>query len=160
MTGALRSSPLARKLAAEKGVALTRVVGTGHHGRILRADVLRTAAGPERDRRAAPRRSAEPADIVRVVGADTLGLARDPLEGVSDVLRRLPGGAEVAVVAMGQGTVGDVLEVGPLRREPVLRDGRLAVGSMLPLRLTTDGKGIDPAAAEALLDALRSELGN
>jgi len=35
----IRSSPLARKLAAKKGIALEAVTGTGPHGRIVKADV-------------------------------------------------------------------------------------------------------------------------
>jgi len=38
-TGAVRATPLARRLARENGVALTDVAGTGPRGRIVRADV-------------------------------------------------------------------------------------------------------------------------
>lgn len=38
--GRLKVSPLARKLAAEKGIDLARLVGTGPAGRIVRADIL------------------------------------------------------------------------------------------------------------------------
>ena len=41
--GRIKVSPLARKLAAEKGVDLSRIKGSGPGGRIVRADVL---AGP------------------------------------------------------------------------------------------------------------------
>ena len=39
----VKVSPLARKLAEERGVDITRVVGTGPGGRIVREDVLRAA---------------------------------------------------------------------------------------------------------------------
>ena len=45
-------SPAARKLAAEQGVALTRVDGTGKDGRVTKEDVLRAAS--QKPQRAAP----------------------------------------------------------------------------------------------------------
>jgi pyruvate dehydrogenase E2 component (dihydrolipoamide acetyltransferase) len=42
--GRVRVSPLARKLAAEAGVDLTRITGTGPHGAITREDVDRAVA--------------------------------------------------------------------------------------------------------------------
>ena len=38
--GRIRISPLARKLAAEKGIDYTEIAGSGPHGRIVRADLL------------------------------------------------------------------------------------------------------------------------
>lgn len=159
MDGAHRASPLARKLAAEKGVALTRIVGTGHHGRILRADVIAAAAaGARADRRAPSTLSVEATELSRRILAHGLGPDDDPSQRVAAALGRLPGGRGVTVTAPGSHGDGDRLEVGAPRLEPVVRRGRLEVGRMLPLRLTTDGRGIDPASAEALLDALALEL--
>lgn len=45
MGGRLKASPLARKIAAEKGVSLYHVKGTGPGGRIVRQDVLDALAG-------------------------------------------------------------------------------------------------------------------
>ncbi|MEO6876059.1 MAG: pyruvate dehydrogenase complex dihydrolipoamide acetyltransferase [Opitutaceae bacterium] len=45
-TGRLRISPLARKLAEEKGLDFSRVTGSGPHGRIVRADILAAAKNP------------------------------------------------------------------------------------------------------------------
>ena len=42
----VKASPLAKKVAAEKGVDLTRVSGTGPGGRIVRNDVLTAKAAP------------------------------------------------------------------------------------------------------------------
>jgi pyruvate dehydrogenase E2 component (dihydrolipoamide acetyltransferase) len=39
MSGPVRSSPLARRLAAERGLALESVTGTGPNGRVIRRDV-------------------------------------------------------------------------------------------------------------------------
>ncbi len=38
-SGRVKSSPLARKLAAEKGVNLTDVAGSGPHGRVVKSDI-------------------------------------------------------------------------------------------------------------------------
>ena len=40
------ASPLARRIAAEKGLDLTRVAGSGPHGRIVKADVEGAKAAP------------------------------------------------------------------------------------------------------------------
>ncbi len=45
-SGRLRISPLARKLAEEKGVDVSRVTGSGPRGRIVRADILAAAKNP------------------------------------------------------------------------------------------------------------------
>ncbi len=45
-TGRLKISPLARKLAAEKGVDAALVAGSGPGGRIVRADILGALAAP------------------------------------------------------------------------------------------------------------------
>jgi len=45
--GRIRSSPLARRIAKEHGIDLSRVAGTGHAGRISKDDVLRAAAQPQ-----------------------------------------------------------------------------------------------------------------
>ena len=44
-TGRLRATPLARRIARTRGLALDRVQGTGRRGRIERADVERALAG-------------------------------------------------------------------------------------------------------------------
>lgn len=45
-TGAPAASPLARRIAADLGVNLATVTGTGPQGRIMREDVERAAASP------------------------------------------------------------------------------------------------------------------
>lgn len=42
----IKASPLARKIAAEKGVDLSRIKGSGPNGRIVRDDVLQAAEAP------------------------------------------------------------------------------------------------------------------
>ena len=41
----VKASPLARRIAAELGVDLATLAGSGPHGRVIRADVERSAAG-------------------------------------------------------------------------------------------------------------------
>jgi pyruvate dehydrogenase E2 component (dihydrolipoamide acetyltransferase) len=48
--GRMRISPLARKLAAEKGIDPARIRGSGPGGRIVRSDVLGAAASPAQAR--------------------------------------------------------------------------------------------------------------
>ena len=52
--GRVRASPLARRLAAEHGVDLSRVHGTGPGGRVVRADVEDAAAAARAQARSAP----------------------------------------------------------------------------------------------------------
>lgn len=66
-TGRIRVSPLARKIADEKGVDLNTVRGTGPEGRIIKRDVLDAASRPAAPRAAAP----APAGTVRAAGPST-----------------------------------------------------------------------------------------
>lgn len=60
-TGRIFASPIARRLAKDKGVALEVVAGTGPGGRIVRADIERASVVP-----AAASRAAEPAQFPAV----------------------------------------------------------------------------------------------
>ncbi|MGD8310851.1 MAG: pyruvate dehydrogenase complex dihydrolipoamide acetyltransferase [Chromatiales bacterium] len=68
------ASPLARRIAAEKGLDLTQVKGSGPHGRIVKADVEDLAAAPEGAAEAAPAAFLPPAapstEAVRKLFAD------------------------------------------------------------------------------------------
>lgn len=71
------ASPLARRMAAEKGVDLKSVQGSGPHGRIVKADVMNAKAGA-----AAPAPAAKPASGTPAASgpnakqlADMLGMA-------------------------------------------------------------------------------------
>lgn len=48
-SGRIRSSPLARKVAAQKGVDLRSLIGSGPDGRIVMRDLERLPASPERE---------------------------------------------------------------------------------------------------------------
>jgi pyruvate dehydrogenase E2 component (dihydrolipoamide acetyltransferase) len=45
--GRVKASPLARRIARERGIDLSSVVGTGPEGRVVAEDVERAAAGPQ-----------------------------------------------------------------------------------------------------------------
>ncbi len=60
-SGRVRISPLAKKLAAEKGVDYTRVKGTGPGGRIVRADILAAEKNPPKSAAAAAGGAGKPA---------------------------------------------------------------------------------------------------
>ena len=68
------ASPLARRIAAEKGIDLGSITGTGPHGRIVRADVEGAKAGvPAAKAAGAPAASAAPVPIAaQGMSADTV----------------------------------------------------------------------------------------
>ena len=66
------SSPLARRIAAEKGLDLSMIKGSGPRGRIVKSDVLAAASKPETA--VAPKRSER-------IEADELAFVRKTLEG-------------------------------------------------------------------------------
>ncbi|MCU1431175.1 MAG: sucB, partial [Actinotalea sp.] len=67
-------TPLVRKLAAEKGVDLGSLTGTGVGGRIRKEDVLEAAAAAERQR--AERQQAEQAEAERAAAAQAASAAQ------------------------------------------------------------------------------------
>ncbi len=67
------ASPLARRLAAEKGLDLTKVQGSGPHGRIVRADVEEAKAAPA----AAPVVAAAPAQAPAAKAAMPTGMSAE-----------------------------------------------------------------------------------
>ena len=68
----IRISPLARKLAVEKGIDCTGIAGSGPHGRIVRADIL--AAAP-----AAPAAS-QISNLKSQIASSAPLLERDPIQ--------------------------------------------------------------------------------
>ncbi len=59
-TGPVRSSPLARRLASEHGIALNAIVGSGPNGRIIRRDIEAVATNAPAAASVAPRDTAVP----------------------------------------------------------------------------------------------------
>ncbi|MGE5249504.1 MAG: dihydrolipoamide acetyltransferase family protein [Bacteroidota bacterium] len=70
--GGIKASPLARKLARERNIDLSRVHGSGPGGRIVRRDLEAAAAGAGRP--AAP--AAGPAPVTAAAGDETVPLSR------------------------------------------------------------------------------------
>jgi pyruvate dehydrogenase E2 component (dihydrolipoamide acetyltransferase) len=87
--GRVKASPLARKLAAQRGVDLTRLVGTGPRGRIVSRDVLQPVAAPAAAPVAASvPRSAAPQPVAASIPAQAAGAADKvlPLSGMRRVI--------------------------------------------------------------------------
>jgi pyruvate dehydrogenase E2 component (dihydrolipoamide acetyltransferase) len=59
--GRVKASPLARRIARERGIDLSNVAGTGPEGRVVAEDVERAAAGPQP--LAAPAAAAPPGEV-------------------------------------------------------------------------------------------------
>ena len=88
------ASPLAKRLAAAKGVALANLTGTGPHGRIIAADVEAAKAGVAAPRAAtATVASATPAQPRQVQSLEQMGIAPGsydlvPLDGMRKTIAR------------------------------------------------------------------------
>ncbi|MFV0513208.1 MAG: 2-oxo acid dehydrogenase subunit E2, partial [Jhaorihella sp.] len=66
------ASPLARRLAAEKGLDLTTITGTGPHGRIVKADVEGASAAPKAAAAATAPAASSPAAPAEAPSADAV----------------------------------------------------------------------------------------
>ena len=89
------ASPLARRLAAQKGVDLSSVQGSGPHGRIIAADITASSAGtraaaPASAPRSAPAPTAAPRQVLSL---EQMGIAPGsydlvPLDGMRKTIAR------------------------------------------------------------------------
>ncbi|MCC5957115.1 MAG: 2-oxo acid dehydrogenase subunit E2, partial [Natronohydrobacter sp.] len=72
------ASPLARRIAAEKGLDLSQISGSGPHGRIVKADVsdAKPAAAPAQAAAPAPAPAAAPAKAAMATGPSADQVAR------------------------------------------------------------------------------------
>ncbi len=79
--GRIRSSPLARRIAKEHGIDLSRVAGSGSEGRITKEDVLRAVSSPAGkqspvQKAAAPQVAQTPAPDLSTLPVDPVPLTR------------------------------------------------------------------------------------
>jgi pyruvate dehydrogenase E2 component (dihydrolipoyllysine-residue acetyltransferase) len=82
--GRVRASPLARRIAAELGVDLAALVGSGPRGRVIRADVERSLADGS-----AGHVDAEPARTAQTAGGGARGdIGREPLSRLQQTIVR------------------------------------------------------------------------
>ncbi|MCA6302326.1 MAG: pyruvate dehydrogenase complex dihydrolipoamide acetyltransferase [Phenylobacterium sp.] len=92
-SGRIFASPLARRLAAERGLDLATLTGSGPHGRIIRADVEAAGASPRAAAQAtaaAPAPASVPADSLAQLGYPDDSYTLVPLDGMRrTVARRL-----------------------------------------------------------------------
>ncbi|NRB36245.1 MAG: E3 binding domain-containing protein, partial [Rhodobacteraceae bacterium] len=73
------ASPLARRIAADKGLDLATLTGSGPHGRIVKADVLAAASAPAQSATSAAAASATPAPAPAASAAAPAGPATDTI---------------------------------------------------------------------------------
>ena len=64
------ATPLARRIAADKGIDLLSMTGSGPHGRIIKADVENATAAPKTAAAPAPAASSQPATIAQGPSTD------------------------------------------------------------------------------------------
>ena len=91
--GPTRSSPLARRLASEKGLDLGAVQGSGPNGRIIKRDIEAASAGAPRAATAgtaAPMaaQSAGPASAQRAADAGTAAFRDEPLSTIRKIIAK------------------------------------------------------------------------
>ncbi|WP_170410228.1 pyruvate dehydrogenase complex dihydrolipoamide acetyltransferase [Ruegeria arenilitoris] len=70
--GRIFASPLARRIAAQKGLDLTQIAGSGPHGRIVKADVESATAAPATATASAPATAPAPAAAPAGPSADAV----------------------------------------------------------------------------------------
>jgi len=83
----LFASPLARRIAAERGIDLTALKGSGPHGRIVKADVEAAAETPKAEPKATPAASPAAASPA-AASADALKVAL-PSGATADAVKRM-----------------------------------------------------------------------
>ncbi|MCC6304098.1 MAG: pyruvate dehydrogenase complex dihydrolipoamide acetyltransferase [Rhodobacteraceae bacterium] len=159
--GRLFASPLARRLAAEKGVDLARIAGSGPHGRIVKADVVAArpavaAPAPAAAESAAPAAAAAPPRPAAPAAAPAGATAEQ-------VMKMLQGRAyeEVALDGMRRTVAARLTEAKQtiphfyLRREVAI-DTLLAFRADLNARL--EGRGVKLSVNDFIIKACAMAL--
>jgi pyruvate/2-oxoglutarate dehydrogenase complex dihydrolipoamide acyltransferase (E2) component len=169
-------TPLARRLAGEAGIDLTKIKGTGPHGRIVAADIASAKKTPAPPQSAAANivltadieltqvlalvadvKGVELRDIV--VKAWSLALARaslDATEASSTLsIPDIPGIVSVVDVLRPPQTTR--LSLGAPRRAPVeAADGSVKFVSVMTATLSCDARALDATQGAQLLATFRS----
>jgi pyruvate dehydrogenase E2 component (dihydrolipoamide acetyltransferase) len=78
--GRVKASPLAKKLAAEKGIDIKAISGTGDGGRITKADIDNYKSGESPSTSSGPKSEAKPATTAAIIPSFTAGQ-----EGYTDI---------------------------------------------------------------------------
>jgi pyruvate dehydrogenase E2 component (dihydrolipoamide acetyltransferase) len=86
--GRILASPLARRIAAQKGVDLASVKGTGPRGRIVRADVEAARPGAAAPRAPAAAAAGAPSKSLEALGIPAGSYTLVPLDGMRKVIAR------------------------------------------------------------------------
>jgi pyruvate dehydrogenase E2 component (dihydrolipoamide acetyltransferase) len=115
--GKVRASPMARHMAAEHGLDLARLSGSGPQGRVIRADVEAAIAAPQAEKAppaAPPAPEAAPAPTPPAPGADD---ERVPLSQMRRTIARRMAESTRTIPHFFLTTVVDATEMGALRKQ-------------------------------------------
>ena len=84
----VKASPLARRLAEQKGVDLSAITGTGPNGRIIKADIDAAEGGTAPVKTAAPAATAAPAPVPAPAGEFDIPHSDEKLSGMRKTIAR------------------------------------------------------------------------
>ncbi len=87
-SGRVKASPLARRLAEQKGVDLSAIAGSGPNGRIIKADIDAAEGGTAPVKAAAPAPSAAAAPAPAALGEHDIPHADEKLSGMRKTIAR------------------------------------------------------------------------
>ena len=150
--GRVFSSPRARRLAAEKGVDLAAVSGSGAEGRIVEADVLAYLA-------AQPAATPMAQRVARDLGVPLAGLAADGARVTTAAVRGAVAAAPAAPAPVAAPAVGEIVPMKGIRAIVAERMAASAhTAAPVTLQSSVDATAL-VAVREQLKDALAGELG-
>jgi pyruvate dehydrogenase E2 component (dihydrolipoamide acetyltransferase) len=112
--GKVRASPMARHMAAEHGLDLTHISGSGPQGRVIRADVEAAIAAPQAEKAAPSAPEAAPAPTPPAPGADD---ERVPLSQMRRTIARRMAESTRTIPHFFLTTLVDATEMGMLRKQ-------------------------------------------
>src|SRR5205814_1671231 len=170
--GRIKASPLARRIARERGVDLAQIRGTGPEGRVVAEDVERAATAPAAAA-AAPSglivpviQNADRRSIVEIAAAraDLVGRAKDgklqasDLESGTFTISNLGMYGVEQFVAVLNPPQAAILAVAATEERAVVVDGALSVRPMMTMTGTFDHRAVDGAAGADFLRSVKEAL--